>query len=383
MRTNKRGMEFKMKKNLFEIYLTSEYVKSEEWLNLFLKISKMNGILKPWNLWINIENNYIRYFIEIKKMLPPVFGELGSFLFKKSDIQLKEKSLLSFPYILMPNYKTVLDIYDKNEMKRMQKLKKVKITFYPHKYESYLSTTELYLKTEENKLIKRKLFWNFSIHEFVSIDFGIHTRFFYQKEVARYLETKKTINLLNSNKEKALLKANVFPYMQEELYLKHNDYDFAKHSIVIGASGTGKSKMISSMVKNLSNDSQNKYRYKVVIIDPHAAIEEDIGGLENTSVIDFKTQEDGINLFMNGTEDILSSTESIMSIFQNIIADRYNSRLERVLRYSIHVLLAKGEFNLVNLRKLLIEIEYRNKTIKELEENIPIYIVDFFKVDFN
>lgn len=44
-----------MKKKIFEIYPTSSYVKSEEWLNLIYKISKINGMLKPWNLWINIE----------------------------------------------------------------------------------------------------------------------------------------------------------------------------------------------------------------------------------------------------------------------------------------------------------------------------------------
>ncbi len=72
-----------------------------------------------------------------------------------------------------------------------------------------------------------------------------------------------------------------------------------------------------------------------------------------------------------------------MSIFKNIIADRYNSKLERVLRYSIHLLLVKKEFNLVSLRKLLIEIEYRNKVIKEVEDIIEPNIIEFFRVDFN
>ena len=65
----------KMRKNLFEIYLTSQFVKSEEWLKLILKISKINGKLGHWNLWIHIENNDIRYFVEIKRMLPPILGE--------------------------------------------------------------------------------------------------------------------------------------------------------------------------------------------------------------------------------------------------------------------------------------------------------------------
>lgn len=372
-----------MKKNVFEIYLTSEYVQGQDWLNLFLKICKINGILRSWNLWIHIENNYIRYFVETPKMLPPILGELGSFLCKKTDINLREKSVLHIPYILTSNYKTFLDIYDKNETKRMQKLKDVKITFYPHKYDSYLSTTYFYFKTADNRTLRRKVLGNTSIFDFVSINFGTHTRFFYQKETARYLEMKKVLNLLSSDKEKAILKVNAFPYSQDELYLNYYNYDFAKHSIVIGASGTGKSKFISSMIKNLYSNSYNKLKYKVVVIDPHCAMEEDIGGLENTSVIDFKTEKDSINLFMNGTKDVLSSTESIIGIFKNIIADRYNSRLERVLRYSIHLLLEAEEFNLVNLRKLLVEIEYRNKTIKKVEDNVQENIIEFFRVDFN
>ena len=45
-----------MKKNVFEIYLTSQYVDKTEWIKLFYKISKINGMLKTWNLWI--KNDY-------------------------------------------------------------------------------------------------------------------------------------------------------------------------------------------------------------------------------------------------------------------------------------------------------------------------------------
>ena len=78
-----------MKGKLFEIYPTTSFIKSEEWLKLILKISQLNGLFKPWNLWIHIENNYIRYFIETKILLPPVIGELGDFLIKKIDMQLE------------------------------------------------------------------------------------------------------------------------------------------------------------------------------------------------------------------------------------------------------------------------------------------------------
>jgi GTPase SAR1 family protein len=167
------------------------------------------------------------------------------------------------------------------------------------------------------------------------------------------------------------------------MYLSYANYDFAKHSVVVGASGTGKSKLISSMIKNLSKNSQNKLKYKIVIIDPHAAMEDDIGGLESTDVIDFKTNDSSIDLFVNSAEDILSSTESIMAIFKSIIADKYNSKLERVLRYSTHLLLANESFNLINLRKLLTEIEYRNEVIRIVEDFVQPNIIEFFRVDFN
>lgn len=370
-------------KNLFEIYLTSPYVEGKEWVKLLLKISKINGRFNSWNLWIHFENNNIRYFVETKRTLPPILGELGEFLLKKTDIKLKEKSKFGKPCFLTGNYKTILDVYDKYDTRDEEKINNVKISFYTYKHDNYLSTTTLFMKNEEGKIIKRKAFWNSCIYNFISIDFSTHIRFFYMKNESKYLDTKKVMNVLSSDKRNAILKADVFPYLQEELYLSYRDYDFSKHSIVIGASGTGKSKLISSMIKNLSENSNNKLKYKVVIIDPHAAIEDDIGGLPDTDVIDFKTEETSLNLFSKTSDDVIATTEAIMSIFKNIIADRYNSKLERVLRYSIHILLEKGEFNLVNLRKLLIEIEYRNKVIRDVEEYVQTNIIEFFRVDFN
>ena len=372
-----------MKNNIFEIFPTSSFVENEEWLKLILKISKINGKFRFWNLWIYIENNYIRYFIETKRVLPPVISDLGDFLIKKSDKFSNEKSKLGMPFICTNNYKKLLEVYDRFETRKNQKIKKIKIKIFSHKSDNYFSTTHLYLNNEERKTIRKKVFFNSSIDKFISIDFSTHTRFFYQKSEAKYLETKKVINILSDSDKNAVLKADVFPYLQEELYLNYKNYDFYKHSIVIGASGTGKSKFISSIIKKISQNNEDKDKYKVIVIDPHANMEKDIGGLENTDVIDFKSEESSINLFQNSAIDIIAEVESIMSIFKNIIADNYNSKLERVLRYSLHLLLEKGEFNLVNLRKLLIEIEYRNKIIKELEDNIQENIVEFFRVDFN
>lgn len=376
-------MVIEMNKNVFEIYLTSPYVRGEEWLRFIYKISKINGIFRYWNLWICFEKSYIKYYIETDRILPPIVGEIGQFLIKRTDISLRSKTSLSMPYVLTKNYKTLLDLYDRFDAKNSQKVKSVKITFFPYKCDNYLSTTHLYLEDDFGNVIDKKVFLNSEIYNFISLDFSTHIRFLYSKNEAKYLNPKKIINLLSSDKNNAILRADVFPYLQDELYLNYTNYDFATHSLVVGASGTGKTKLISSMIKNMSYNTQNKLNYKIVVIDPHDSIKEDIGGLEESCVIDFKTSDKSVNLFVNSTSDILATTESIISILKNIIADRYNSKLERVLRYSIHLLLENKEFSLVTLRKLLTEIEYRNKVIRDVEEFIAPNVVEFFRVDFS
>ena len=373
-----------MKKRMFEIYLTAPTIDSKEWLKLFYKISKFNGLFKKWNLWISIENNYIRYFIETKRTLPPVIGEIGSFLIKEVNINFKEKSCIGFPCLITKNYDNLLDMYDRLESRQNAKIKHIKIIFYPYKSDNYFSKTFFYVKKSNDILIKRKALGNDSIYNFINVDFSKHIRFFYKKSEAKYLDIRKSINVLNSDSENAVISADAFPYLQENLYLDYRNYDFDRHSVVIGASGTGKSKLICSIVKNLSNNINNRLKYKVVIIDPHCSIEDDIGGIPSTKVIDFKDDDDdGVNLFVNSSEDILSSVESIISICKNIIADRFNAKLERVLRYSINLLLTREEFNLVNLRKLLTETKYRNTIINDSNVNIKANVIEFFQTDYN
>ena len=372
-----------MKKRMFEIYLTAPTIDSKEWLKLFYKISKINGLGKKWNLWISIENNYIRYFIETKRTLPPVIGEIGSFLIKEVNINFKEKSCIGFPCLITKNYDNLLDMYDRLESRQNAKIKHIKIIFYPYKSDNYFSKTFFYIKKSNDILIKRKVLGNDSIYNFINVDFSKHIRFFYKKSEAKYLDIRKSINVLNSDAENAVISADAFPYLQENLYLDYRNYDFDRHSVVIGASGTGKSKLICSIVKNLSNNINNRLKYKVVIIDPHCSIEDDIGGIPSTKVIDFKDDDDGVNLFVNSSEDILSSVESIISICKNIIADRFNAKLERVLRYSINLLLTREEFNLVNLRKLLTETKYRNTIINDSNVNIRANVIEFFQTDYN
>jgi len=163
--------------------------------------------------------------------------------------------------------------------------------------------------------------------------------------------------------------------------LNQNSYNFDKHSVVVGASGSGKSKFISLLISNINKNNELKSKYKIVVLDPHAALENDIGGF--SKIIDFKNKLNGIDLFINKSDDVISSTELLLELLKSLIEDQYNSKLERVLRHSIHILLTDESFNFSNLRKLLLDLEYRNVLIKKLKCNVPISVIDFFSSDFN
>ena len=333
-------------------------------------------------MYVYIEDNTVRYFIETNKKLPSIVQDFSEFLLKQIEDKemYKIKSFPSKPYFIFNKEKSVLDIYDKNEVRKNKRLKIVELNIIPISKNYYRFNTKLYFETKNYNLIKRKAIFSIP-YQILSIDFSKYNRFFYKKDATKYLDIQKTIHILKDEKQNALLKVNTFPYLVEDYYLHLNQYDFDKHSMIIGSSGTGKSKLISSLIMNLSKNEEYKRKYKIVVIDPHAELKNDIGGIEFTKVVDFEKAKNSFNLFMRSSKDLIVTTELILSLFQTLMADQYNSKLERVLRHSIYLLTKLDKMDFVNLKKLITEVEYRNELIKN--ENLEESTVDFFSVEFN
>ena len=369
-------------KYLFEVFLTKEYVEENIWSKFLYAVSKLNGILGKWKMYIYIEDNTVRYLIETNKKLPSIISDFSEFILKiVEDEEFEQKRIFpGRPYFILNKEKSVLDIYDKNEVKRNKKLKIIEINILPITKKLYKFSTKIYFENKKGNLIRRKA--KFSIpYQILSIDFSKYNRFFYKKDATKYLDIQKTIHILKEEKQDAFLKVNTFPYLVEDYYLHLNQYDFDKHSMIIGSSGTGKSKLISSLIMNLSKKEEYRRKYKVVVIDPHAEIKNDIGGIEETKVLDFEKAKNSFNLFMRSSKDLIVTTELILSLFQTLMADQYNSKLERVLRHSIYLLTKLDKMDFVNLKRLITEVEYRNELIKN--KNLEESTVDFFSVEFN
>ena len=370
-----------MKKYVSEIFLTADNVKEKSWLELIYAISSFNKLFHTWNFYIKIELNKVHYYVETNCVLPTIINSLSDFLIKKIDdeeLDFPEEYRNSLPYIITSKQKCVLDIYDRNEVKHNRKLMWSKIKIFPYKKDNYFSHTHLFFEKSNGKLICKKAFFNIP-YLLPSIDFSNRNRFFYSKDASKYLNIQKSLHIFNSNKEKAFLKVDTFPYLAGDNYLSLSNYDFDRHSIIIGASGTGKSKLISSLITNLNESFSEKY--KIVVIDPHASLEDDVGGLDSCRVLDFNTLENSIDLFMNEDTNMLASTELTLELFKNLFQNQYNSKLERVLRHSISLLLEKNMLNFNTLRRLILDLSFRNKLLES--EEVADNVKEFFLNDFN
>ena len=360
-----------------EIYLTKKYVSKEEWLELIKIISKYNGLFRKWKIIIKNDKSQIRYFIESKCNLPPTINNLNSFLLKTTENIRLPKSYIALPFITKPD-NNIIDIINYLEIKNKGNLEFLEITFQKIYEDKIKSNIKFYLN--KNGVIKKYKALFALPANILSVDFDSNRRYFY-KSAPKYLDINKILHLLNTDQNSSILKIDTFPYLQGDFYLNQNNYNFDKHSIVIGSSGCGKSKFISLLINNIYKNNYLKPKYKIVVIDPHASLENDIGGMGK--VIDFKNTLDSIDLFINNSDDIISSTELLLELLKSLIADQYNSKLERVLRHSTYILLTNESFNFSNLRKLLLDLEYRNLLIKKLKYNLPISVIDFFLSDFN
>jgi len=360
-----------------EIYLTKKYVSKEEWLELIKVISNYNGLFRNWKIIIKNDKSQIRYFVESKCSLPSTINNLNSFLLKSVDDINLPKSNITFPFFTKIGG-NVIDIINYSEIRNKGNLEFLEITFQKLYEDKIKSNTKFYLN--KNGLIKKYKAILALPANILSIDFVGNKRYFY-KNAPKYLDINKILHLLNTDSNSSILKMDTFPYLQGDFYLNQNSYNFDKHSIVLGSSGCGKSKFISLLINNIYKNNNLKQKYKIVVIDPHASLKNDIGGI--SKVIDFKSTLDSIDLFINNSDDVISSTELLLELLKSLIADQYNSKLERVLRHSIHILLTNESFNFSNLRKLLLDLEYRNSLIKKLKYKLPISVIDFFLSDFN
>lgn len=166
-----------------------------------------------------------------------------------------------------------------------------------------------------------------------------------------------------------------------------------KHMYIIGATGTGKSTMITSMVNQDINNGKG-----LCLLDPHGDLAESIIACipqERTSDFVYFNPDDikypiGLSLLelTPGLEedDLLREkeliTESVVSLFRKIFSDVWSAhahRLEYILRNTIQTALCLKEPTIFTVYNLLTDPDFQKKAMENIEdENLK----NFWKNEF-
>ncbi|MCI8671500.1 MAG: ATP-binding protein [Bacilli bacterium] len=357
---------------IYELFLKDSNVDIETWDNYLKNIGKFLGFFSHFKIVIKLDYNKVRYFLIVKSKLSNSFN-IDSFLLKLSNESFNMEA----------NYQGFKFCLDNNTLLRWNNYfykhnKNVKLYLFNVRYFQEKIKAKVYVFYEyDNKLYYKRIYL-IMLAKFLSIDFSKNKSLFYTK-CPKYLKIDKILYLLTT-KAKANFLVDTFPYFNDDFYLKYDCYDFYKHSLVIGSSGSGKSKFLAKLISDIC--LEKPLYYKIVLIDPHDSLKKELWQIDNSKVIDFKQESNSIELFKSNFNEINATVELTLSLFSTLI-DNYNSKLERVLRFSTYILISDNSFSFLNLRKLLLDLDYRNMLVSKLKKHVVPSVLTFFLNDFN
>lgn len=218
-----------------------------------------------------------------------------------------------------------------------------------------------------------------------------------------YTSTTKTEDLLKQHSKELPAPLSLKQKTELDIYFAKNTYggtetkigltkdERRRHIYILGATGTGKSTMLLSMIKQDVDNNKG-----LCVVDPHGDLIEQIISViprDRISDVVYFNPDDisypmGINLLELtpglSSEDAIREkefiAESIISVFHKIYTDKYSGpRMEYILRNTIHTAFTVPDATLFTIYKLLINTSYRKSVTRNLtDENLK----DFWKYEF-
>jgi len=221
--------------------------------------------------------------------------------------------------------------------------------------------------TEQERLYKTKAHSLFHVNIFLSFDVSKTI----QAEITKVKPVLASNSLTFKGYPEGILDLKEF-YGTTKFSVR--SYDFWRHSLVLGQSGSGKSVFLKLLIEDIYKNKPEEY--SVILVDPHASLEKTIKVQGGVRSINFKTL--GTNIFINTGQPLLSA-ELTIDLFSTIISVHENQDMERVLKYSLIALYTINKMTVVNLRTLLTDTVARKELLKELSD---VNVLKFFETEF-
>lgn len=366
----------------FEVYISSDELTKNDWQKFYKAMRQYVGSLSKYKLYAVTKDNVVRFFVQSNKDIGAIGNNLDSMILRRVDelpFELPHAPSAQ-RFIQFVTGGNLLDLREKYEVKRGINLEISVFEIKPIGVEKAVINASLYFKTLAGTHTRAvKTFFAFPA-QFLSVDFSGENSTYLKRNLPRYLDIEKSMSILSSSDDSALFEVDGFPYFSSKYFVGMNNYEFDKHSFIVGASGSGKSKLISLYVDRIAK-SAFKSNYRVIVIDPHNSLKDDFSHLSDKKVIEFG--KEGAELFSDGSQDIQAATELTSTLFRDLMSDDYNNRLERVLRFSLYVLFTAQAMSLDNLKRFVSDLEFRTKILDHVRGYAPDNILHFFGGDFN
>lgn len=359
----------------YRIYVQGDKLEYSQWDKFFETIS---GYGKNFTLEIHIEENEISFYLLHKKNLSQLSSKIFPFLLKPENLELDIEGKrfvrnLRFINNGIPRNKNILEIKEDEEIKRNRILKKV-VWKFNSLFKIDFSKIEFYFEKEDKIFTINKYFFK-KPYSLLEINFSQLIKY-KKKSFPLYLKIENVSELFTADKSKGFMDIIGFPYIIDPRYLDLKNFEFNKHSLIVGQTGVGKSKFIELFVKELrKRNLQNEYA--VIIIDPHAKLYSGFSNLSGSTEINFKNNL--CDLFPQSSDPKIA-TELTILLFKTLLKDQFNAKIERVLKYTLFTLFLTQEMSFTSLRKFLTELEYRKSILVNINhlENLS----HFFDTEF-
>lgn len=365
----------------FEAYLQKSTLDGDMWNKTLRALLLYVGIARTVKVIMHIDGNTVHYYFGANKNLSGLSNKL-----EKITLRPVDPTILSSLFTVKPERLVIavpggniLDIREKYELKRGKLLNWAIFSMKSVGDSVYTRTNLLFDNSDGTYGVSTKHMLS-TPGQLIAINFRENEKYDYVRR-SKHLDIQKSLHMLRSEPSGAIFNVNTFPYLSSGGYLPLASYDFDRHSFIVGGSGSGKSKFISLFVDRLLK-SPFASQYRIVVIDPHASLEGDIGGYADTNVINFRNSNDSTELFSSTDADISAATELTGTLFESLLGKNYSAQVERILRFGMRILMTAQVMSLDNLRRLLIDDEYRKGILEHVNEHISENVVNYFNNDF-
>ncbi len=360
--------------NTFELFIQCEKLTAADWQRLVEKITEYD---KKLTLEIIFEVNTVEFYLYAKKDLSLLATKLEGFLLKPGGRQLinHETAVCKKVPFKLSAQKNIVEVREKEEIKKGRQIQRIVIQFHEVLF-IRVYEVKVYLKDiKGNKYFSVNLTLVNPLNN-IEFDFKKNPKL-KRKSAPLFLKIDEAARLFTPVKKEAFLEVFGFPQFTSPVYFPLNNFELNKHTLTVGQTGVGKSKFIELFIKEIVRFGLED-EYRVIIVDPHAALYPQFLDLPSKINLDFiRTSCD---LFPAYSEPKIA-TELTILLFKTLLKEQFNAKMERVLKYVVYVLFLKNIMSLFNLKKFLVELEFRKNILAHLMEEYD-YLVHFFETEY-